>query len=188
MSPSAVLQPRADDLTKLIAGIRPEQLDAPTPCDDWTVRDLLNHLVGAAHMFGGAFAGQAPAGGDGRDAGDLVGDDPVAAWAAAVQVIASGLDTPGALEREIPMPFGPTPGTIVFEILKFDTLVHAWDLATATGQPFDPPADVVEEAIGVAQLLIAPEMRNGQVFAAEVTAPQGATPIQRLAAFTGRTV
>jgi uncharacterized protein (TIGR03086 family) len=71
--------------------------------------------------------------------------------------------------------------------LKFDLLVHCWDLATATGQPFDPPADAVEHGLQTAQMMISPELRGGP-FGTEVTAPSRATPIERLVAFTGRTV
>jgi uncharacterized protein (TIGR03086 family) len=190
MTPSDQLRPGAEAIGALLANLTPDQLGAATPCADWDVRGLLDHIVGGAHLFAAAFAGQAPAGGA-HDAGapdDLVGDDPAGAWQRAAEAFAAGIDAPGALERMIPMPWGPTPGAVVFEILTFDILVHAWDLARATGQPFDPPAAFVEPALDTARGMIAPEMRDGVTFAAEVTAPDGATPIERLAAFTGRTV
>ncbi|MSO80015.1 MAG: TIGR03086 family protein [Acidimicrobiia bacterium] len=119
---------------------------------------------------------------------DLLGDDAVAAWENAVKAFSEGVDSPGALERDVTLPFATVPGAVVLEIAKFDLLVHAWDLAQATGQKFDPPAEVVEPAISAAQMIIAPEARNGDAFGAEVTPPADATPIQRHAAFTGRAV
>lgn len=189
MNPSDQLRPGAEAVAALLADLTPEQLGAATPFAEWDVRGLLNHIVGGAHMFAAAFRGEAPAGhGPGDGPVDLVGSDPAGAWQRAAEAFAAGVDAPGALEQMVPMPWGPTPGAVVFEILKFDVLVHAWDLARATGQSFDPPAAFVEAALEVARGMISPEMRNGVSFAAEVTAPAGATPIERLAAFTGRAV
>ena len=122
-------------------------------------------------MFGAAFSGQLPAGGHDGPV-DLLGDSPAAAWQGAVDAFIAGVNSPGALENIVPMPWGPTPGTVMYELLKFDVLVHAWDLARATGQSFDP----------------SPDLRASGAFAPEVTPPAGASPIERLAAFTGRSV
>lgn len=185
MNPSDQLRTGADAITALIAGTRPDQMDGPTPCSEWSVRDVLNHVVGGAHMFAAAFSGNPAPAHDGP--GDLIGDDPAAAWAGAVDAFVASIDAPGALDNMVPMPWGDTPGPMVYEILKFDILVHAWDLARATGQPFDPPADLVENTIGVAQMMLSPQMR-ATVFGPEMPVPDGASPIDRLAAFTGRTV
>lgn len=189
MKPSDQLRPAAEAVTVLIVGTKPDQLDNPTPCADWNVRGLLNHLVGGAHMFAAAFKGAPPAGGPGGHGEvDLLGNDPAAAWQHAVDAFAAGVDAPGALEQMVPMPWGPTPGGVVFELLKFDVLVHAWDLARATGQHFDPPAAMTEGALAVARQMIRPEMRDGKSFAAEAPVAADAPAIDRLAAFTGRTV
>lgn len=184
MNPSAQLRPAADALAALIAGTTPDQLDNATPCSEWAVRDLLNHLVGGAHMFAGAFAGSAPAAPDGPV--DLLGDDLSATWQSAADTLAASIDAPGALDNLVPMPWGPTPGAVVYEILKFDVVMHAWDLARATGQEVVLPDDLVEGTLAVAQQLISPEMRASGAFGPEVAAPQGAGAIERLAAFTGR--
>jgi uncharacterized protein (TIGR03086 family) len=189
MKPSDQLRPGAEAITTLIAGMSPEQIDNTTPCDDWTVRELLNHVVGGAHMFAGAFTGQAPAGHDGHDGPvDLLGGDPAAAWQGAMEAFEAGVDSPGALDNMVPMPWGPTPGTIVYEILKFDVLVHAWDLAKATGQQVALPDEMVEGTIAVAKQFISPELRASGAFGPEVEAPAGASPIERLAAFSGRSI
>jgi uncharacterized protein (TIGR03086 family) len=92
------------------------------------------------------------------------------------------------MERPIKLPFATLPGKVMLDIAQFDLLVHAWDLAQATGQKFDPPADVVEPAVATAKMIISPEARDGDTFADEVPAPDGATPLQLLVAFTGRSV
>jgi uncharacterized protein (TIGR03086 family) len=149
----------------------------------------LNHLVGGGYMIGGALKGDAAPIDPEGPMPDLVGDDPVAAWDGSVATFAEGIDSPGALEREVTLPFGTLPGATLLEILKFDLLVHAWDLARATGQPFDAPEEVVEPTFGAAQMIVTPARNDaGEPFGPEVAAPAGASPIERLAAFSGRSV
>jgi uncharacterized protein (TIGR03086 family) len=69
-----------------------------------------------------------------------------------------------------------------------DGLVHGWDIATATGQPYDPPADVVSEVDAFARQAISADLRDGDTFATAVEAPAGASPLVQLVAFTGRNV
>ena len=188
MAPSEQLEYQAKTIHDLMANTSPEQLDNPTTCTNWQVRDLFNHLVGGGRMFSAAFKGEEGAIDLDAPMPDMLGDDPAAAWDGTVAAFREAVDAPGAIEREVTLPFGVMPGSVVLEIVKFDLLVHAWDIAQSTGQAFDPPDEVVEPAIAAAQMIIAPEARDGDTFAAEVAAPAGATPIQRLAAFSGRTV
>lgn len=186
MTASDALKYQFDTLTELIAGVRSDQLGNPTPCADWDVRGLLNHFVGGATMFAAAFAGEPLEMDPEAPAPDLVGDDPSGSWATAIDAFNRAVDQPGAVEREIQLGFGVMPGAAVLEMLKFDLTVHAWDLAQATGQAFDPPEDVVANADALAHRMINPEMRSGGAFGPEVTPPDDATPVQRLVAFTGR--
>lgn len=188
MAPSEQLDYQAKTIRGLIANTSPEQLRNATPCDKWTVRDLINHMVGGGLMFGAALKGEPVAIDADGPLPDMLGADPVAAWDGALTAFGEGIDSPGALDRDITLPFGTVPGSVVLEIAKFDLLVHAWDLAQATDQTFDPPAEIVEPAIGAAQMIITPALRDGDTFAAEVTAPAGATLIERLAAVAGRAV
>jgi uncharacterized protein (TIGR03086 family) len=188
MAPSEQLAYQVDTLTKLVANVRPDQMNAPTPCTEWDMRALLNHFVGGAGMFAAAFNGedvQIESDGPGPD---LVGDDPLGAWHAGIAAFNSAVDEPGAVDRMIALPFGTMPGGVVLEILKFDLTVHCWDVAKATGQTFEPPDDVVAHADAVARQMLTPEMRGGGAFGPEVTPPGDATPIERLVAFTGRSV
>ncbi len=188
MAPSEQLAFQASAIRGLLENTSPGELDNSTPCAQWAVRDLLKHLVGGGQMIGTALLGDAaPANPDGPMP-DLLGDDIVAAWDGSIATFSAGIDSPGALERDVALPFGTLTGAMLLEILKFDLLVHAWDLAKATGQPFDPPGEIVEPALGTAQMIITPESRGGEPFGPEVTAPSGASPIERLAAFTGRSV
>jgi uncharacterized protein (TIGR03086 family) len=188
MNPSDQSRPSAEAFAALVAGIGPDQLDNPTPCAGWSVRDLLNHVYGAGNLFAAIFAGREPAPAPDSPV-DLVGDNPLAAWLGVVDALGSAVDSPGALDRIAPMPWGPTPTAVLYELVKMDLLVHGWDLAQATGQTYDPAAEVVDPVLASARQIIAPEMRfEGGPFAAEVAAPADARPLQRLAAFTGRAI
>jgi uncharacterized protein (TIGR03086 family) len=68
-----------------------------------------------------------------------------------------------------------------------DGLVHGWDLAAATGQPYDPPAALVADVTAFAQGTL-DGLRDGETFGPATEPPADATPIERLAAYTGRTV
>jgi uncharacterized protein (TIGR03086 family) len=186
MAPSDQLQYQVDSLTKLTANIRPDQMSRPTPCSDWDVRALLNHFVGGAGMFAAAFRGEQID--TSAEPGDLVGDDPSGAFQSAIAEFNAAVDAPGAMDRVLDLPFGQIPAPQVLEILKFDLTVHCWDLATATGQTYDPPSDVVDHARAVAEQMLTPEMRGGGAFGTEAPAPASAAPIEQLAAFTGRRV
>jgi uncharacterized protein (TIGR03086 family) len=94
--------------------------------------------------------------------------------------------TPGAADRVIAAPFGEVPGSVFARFVAFDGLVHGWDLATGTGQAYAPADDLVEEVEAFAHQALAPEMRDGDTFAAETETPADARPLERLVAFSGR--
>lgn len=167
---------------RLCAGTGQAQLDDRTPCSEWAVRDLFGHLRGGATMFAAAVRGR-----DGAEPEPVPDDELAPATAAAAADLDAAFREPGALERTVDTPFGPMPGELFARLLAFDLLMHTWDLATATGQPLDVPDDVVAAADGFARQAITPELRVPGVFGAEVDAPAGASPLEQLVAFSGRT-
>lgn len=168
-------------LNELVAPLDDTQLDAPTSCANFAVRDVLEHMIGGATTFAAAFRGEAPAAP--AEATDLVG-----AFPAAMAELRSAVHSPGALERTIAAPFGDVPGDTFARFVAMDGLVHGGDIATATSQPYDPPAGVVAEVDTFTRQAISEEMRDGDTFAAAVDPPVGASPLVALVAFTGRHV
>ena len=79
------------------------------------------------------------------------------------------------------------PAHLVADILVIELLVHAWDVATATGQRVQVSDALSDYALGLARELIAPPLRNGERFAAEVAVGPDAGSLERLVAYTGRT-
>ncbi|HSL58351.1 MAG TPA: TIGR03086 family metal-binding protein [Acidimicrobiales bacterium] len=174
-------------LADLVATVRPADLRASTPCEGWTTRDLLNHVVGGAEMFAGALQGGPVHDISGR-LPDVVGDDPAGALGRAVERFGSAAESPGAADRVLPLPWGPMTGRTFLRFAAFDLLVHSWDLAVALDQPFDPPDDLVVEVEGFAHHVLDGWARDGVTFSAPAPPPDDAAPIDRLVAYTGRTV
>lgn len=170
-------------LQQLVAGTTTDQLDLPTPCADWKVRDLFAHLTGGATTFAAVVRGEEPPASLDAPADPIV----TAACSAAIADIDEAFRGPGALERTIATPFGEMPGETFARILAFDVLMHTWDLATATGRTVDVPDGVVAEIDGFARAAVRPEMRVPGLFGPEVEPPSGATTLERLVAFSGRT-
>ena len=170
-----------DTVTALIAGLTPENREMPTPCDEWTVHDLIGHMCGGAHMIAGALQGEAPP----DEAPDFLADGPAAGWSAAAAHLTVAA-TPEALTATHQMPFGEIPGEMALSIIAADHLTHAWDLATATGQQMEVSEELAEFAYQAWLPLIPAEGRTGDGFKAAVPVADDAGALERLIAYTGR--
>ncbi len=192
MEPIVLLQRTVDQAKRVVEGVRPDQLDRPTPCDDWDVRALLGHLVGGAVMFSvGADRGSVP-----EDvlatimAPDLVGDDFPQRFAGAADDIVAAFSKPGVLGTTIELPFGTMPAPAVLTMATLDLAVHTADLAHATGQSFDD-AELAEASIAVGrqtEAAMGEGFRGPRLFGAEQPAGDDAPAATRLLAFAGRKV
>jgi uncharacterized protein (TIGR03086 family) len=128
-------------------------------------------------MFTAAFLGIQPSAPDLSDV--LVGFGPT------LTELGEAMHRPGALSRTIAAPFGQLPGETFARFVVLDGLVHGWDLATATGQSYEPHDELVAEVQSFAEHAVDP-LRDGDTFASAIEPPQSASPMERLAAFTGR--
>ncbi|HUO49150.1 MAG TPA: TIGR03086 family metal-binding protein [Acidimicrobiales bacterium] len=174
---------------KVVRGTSPEQLGLSSPCTEWTVRDVINHITGGATMFAVCVEeGSVPDDLLGRlMAGDNLGDDYVTSWEVAATRAIAAFDAPGALDKTVALPFGTMPAGIALNIAIFDVLTHAADIAEATGQTLDNAA-LIETALEVGHQMIGPDLRVPGVFEPEQPAPEGASPMEQLLAFAGRKV
>jgi uncharacterized protein (TIGR03086 family) len=176
-----------DQLVPVLGGvvthIGSDQLDEPTPCTQFTVRGVLDHMIAGATSFAAAFRGEStpPADSNGPS-------DPLSRFGPAMAGLVDAMHSRGALDRAVAAPFGVVPGQAFARFVVLDGLVHGWDLATATGQPYQPSDPLVAAVDSFAREAILPAMRENGMFAVPVEAPGDATPIERLVAFTGRPV
>lgn len=163
----------------VVSGIRPDQLGNSTPCAQFDVRGVLDHMVGGATLFAAAFRGTEPTPPDTSEA--------LAAFGPALNELAAAINAPAALERTITAPFGEVTGETFARFVVLDGLVHGWDLAMATGQGYHPSDALVAEVQAFADTAL-DGLRDGETFAAATEAPRSATAIERLAACTGRPI
>jgi uncharacterized protein (TIGR03086 family) len=167
----------------VIAAVKPDQLDDPTPCTEWSVRQLINHVVTGNLMFTSMVTG-----GPRPDRNqDQFGDDPLGAFRATARDLRAAFSAEGALDRIYPTPFGEDPGTVLVNMLAIEMSIHAWDIAKATGQSTDLDPELAEWGLHSARGAL-PADRAGSPFGTEQPAPEGATAADRLAAFAGRAV
>jgi uncharacterized protein (TIGR03086 family) len=170
---------------QIVAGIGPGQWPDPTPCTELNVREVLNHLVSGNLLFA-ALARKDPP--PDRTA-DHLGDDPLGAFQRTGRELREAFSSPGALEAVYTAPFGTGPGVVLVHVRIGELLAHGWDLARATGQPADFPADLAEQSLaGLRRQLSSRPEGPGAPFGPEVAVPGDASAIDRLAGFLGRTV
>ena len=180
MEPLEQLDALGPLLAGVVGNIHPDQLSNDTPCGKFAVRDVLTHMIGGTTAFAAAFRGHseppvAPTG------------DELANFGPTLTALGESMHGPGALDRTIQAPFGEVPGDTFARFVVLDGLVHGWDMAVATGQSYEPPAALVDAAIAFGTDALEP-LRDGDTFAMATTPPANATPIERLAALTGRRV
>ena len=164
---------------EVVNAIAPDQLRRPTACAGFAVEGVLEHMIAGATSFAPAFRGE-PA------QGETGGGSVHERWRRAMAELLAAVHLPGAQERTVSAPFGEVPGSVFARFVAFDGLVHGWDLATATGQPYSPSDDVVREVHAFTREALTDAMRDGDTFAAPTDAPSDASPIEQLVAFTGR--
>jgi uncharacterized protein (TIGR03086 family) len=174
-----------EEFGRRVRAITDEQWDSPTPDEGWTVRDLVNHLVSEEVWAPPLLAGSTIEEVGDRFDGDLVGDDPKAAWEAAARAAVEAARSDAPLSRTVHVSFGEISAEEYLSQLTGDHTVHAWDLARAIGgdEALDP------ELVELAYTTFEPQIeawRGAGVFGAEVEPPAGASRQVQLLALTGR--
>lgn len=162
-----------------VAAVPDDRWNAPSPCEDWTARDVLRHVVDTQGLFLGFV---------GRELGDVgsVDEDPLGTWEAAAKVVHAELDDPERAAATYEGAFG----TARFEesvdrFLGFDLVVHRWDLARAAGvDDRIPPEDLAWAAARAEEL--GEHARRPGVLGPALEPPPDADEQTRLLAFLGR--
>jgi uncharacterized protein (TIGR03086 family) len=177
-----------DHAAGMVAGVRRDQLGAPTPCPDFTVADLVDHLVGAGWQAVTLGRDESPAGAEFPHV-DLA-DAPDQLRRAGMEAQAAWTDD-ARLAARVTLPWGEThPGVTVVNMYLAEVAGHTWDLAAATGQLERLEPRLGTTALEAARAMLRPEYRNvignGNPFGSEIEAPPDATEWERFAAFLGR--
>ena len=158
--------------------------DAPTPCTDWSVRELVDHVTSEQMWVPELLAGTAIADVGDRFDGDVLGDDPVATWRLAVDAAVAAFAQEGALGRTVELSSGPRAAHEYLDEMVTDLAIHGWDLATALH------VDETIDPLTVDRLLIEWTDRAGELghpmFADPLPTEPSDDPQTRLLAFFGR--
>lgn len=165
--------------------IRSDQLPYPTPCSDWTVQELLNHVVAVSEKVYSFVSGETD---HPRTApGDRLGDDWRGRyWETAHEVMSTLRHSVASLRRTCYLPYGTFPGDVALAIYLFDILVHGWDLASAVKVPYAMDEKATHVALEVARLVVTAEGRGQGHYGPPHAVPPDATTSERLLAITGR--
>jgi uncharacterized protein (TIGR03086 family) len=171
----------------VLANVSPDQMDQPTPCVSWTVRDLVNHIVGGTTYFAvTAETGTAPP----PSTTDHAAGDFKTEFREGAERAVRAFSADGAMDMAMTLPFGELPGSVFVLIASTDTFTHGWDLATATGQPTDLDHAVAAQLYDAVQFL--PDDFRGpdgqKPFGPKVDAPDSASAADKLAGFMGRRI
>lgn len=181
---------RADAFERKVAAVRPDQWDSPSPCEQWTARDVVRHII---DMHGvilrplGRTLTEAPS----------VDEDPLAAFRSARADVEAILDDPSMARLTCATPTGPmTIEEHIDQVPSADLPLHGWDLARATGQDDTiDPADVAHHWAAITALpadLLEKYRTPGafgpgvEVFGPEVRVEDDASPQDRLLGLIGR--
>jgi uncharacterized protein (TIGR03086 family) len=160
---------------RTLAALTASDLGRQTPCEDFTVAALVEHLVGSISGIGKAL---------GAEIADDAGATPEVRVANAAAPTLEAFNARG-LDGTVDLGFAVLPAATVANILNLEFLVHAWDFATATGRVLDVSPVLSGYVLGLARNTIQPGMR-GRSFAAETLVEESAESLDRLVAFTGR--
>jgi uncharacterized protein (TIGR03086 family) len=166
----------------LIRAVPDDAWNAPSPCEGWTARDVVQHIVDTQGMFLRLV---------GREQVDLPSctEEPLGAATAAFAQVLADLEDPDAASTTFEgQAFGTqTFAAAVDRFLSFDLVVHGWDLARATGQDDAMPSDELDRLERASQEFgDSGAMRGPGGFGPELDPPPGADRQQRILAFLGR--
>ena len=165
-----------------VGNVTAADLSNPTPCSEFDVRALLNHMIGGLGMLATAATGGQAA----MPEGDQFGSDPGRAYGDGRDAFVAALGSPGVFDRNWEMPFGSLPGAVMGNIAFMEHLTHGWDVAKATGQDTTMPTDLVSECMEMVVPMDA-MLRTPGVCGPPQSVPDDAPVQDKFIAFMGRT-
>ncbi|MEU9123372.1 TIGR03086 family metal-binding protein [Streptomyces sp. NPDC048506] len=169
-----------------VHAVRDDQWDGPTPCAEWSVRDLVNHLTAEQLWVPRLVRDGAAITDVGSDyEGDVLGDDPVETWDRAAVAAVAAFSERGALGRTVQLSYGSAPADAYCTQMMADAVVHSWDLSRAIGAEERLPGDLATAALREVEPY-APGLAASGLFAPAVEPPPDADDLVRLLCLLGR--
>jgi uncharacterized protein (TIGR03086 family) len=168
-------------VTSTISNLTADHREAATPCRDWTVHDVIEHMCQGGHMIADGLQDESPP----ENAPDFLADGPAKGWAETTAHMRSAATTE-ALSTTHQMPFGEVPGEVALSVIVADQLTHAWDLAQASGQQLAVSDELAGWAHETWKMVVPADGRTGDGFDAVVAIADDASALDKLVGYTGR--
>jgi uncharacterized protein (TIGR03086 family) len=165
----------------VIGGLSSDDRETSSPCSEWNVHEVLEHMCQGGQMIAGGLQGQAPP----DEMPDFLANGPAEGWSNAYAALADAA-TPEALTASHQMPFGEVPGEIAVSVITAEHLVHARDVAEATGQSIEVDDELAQWALDTWKVVVPAEGRDGGGFADVVPVADDASLLDQLLGYTGR--
>jgi uncharacterized protein (TIGR03086 family) len=179
----AALDRSTEHFAKLLDVVRDDQWQLPTPNPGWTVRDLVNHVVGGNRRYVVLLSGAPTAEVEALRHLEHLGEDPISAFTETAAELTDAFHTPGALEMTVHHRLSDRSGAELLVMRVIEHTLHGWDLARAIGA--DDRLDPDIAATLLAAFDADPSMLGRTSFP-PVQPVAGLDPEHRLLAITGR--
>jgi uncharacterized protein (TIGR03086 family) len=166
----------------LMRATTPDQMDAPTPCEEFTVRDLMRHLIGTARRSAGTAQGTST-----RHIPHVVAnvaDSDLAATYESITRDIRKLWQPASDGDRVTAPWGSCTALEALRGFTVETITHGWDLAVATGQPREAPDQIADRCLLFASAVI-PDRLRGVMYGKPTADSREDPPTTRLAHLLG---
>ena len=185
MSLHTDLADAADSAARTVDNITPAQLGGPTPCTEWDVRTLLNHVIlWTSHSLERRAHGESVAP-ELMERDFAAAQDFAAAYRAQLDRALAAWADPAVWDRELDVMGGKTPAADVGALMIAELVLHGWDLAAATGQDYSVSGSAAEAALRAVEAN-AELFRQYKGFADPVPAAASARVLDRVLALSGR--
>lgn len=170
-----------------VSRVRPDRLDAETPCAGWRLRDLLEHMIAQNHGFAAAARGSE----DTEVWSVRASADPVADYRASADDVLAAFAAEDVFERALLLPEVTDqriPATRVIGFHLVDSVVHAWDVARSIGETIAVDPDVAAAALEISLAVPDGPERTapGAAFAPALSVPEQAPTLDRILLLLGR--
>jgi uncharacterized protein (TIGR03086 family) len=168
-----------------LSDVSQDQLGLPTPCSEWVVQDLMEHIVSATDFF--AEVADLGAASDDRDWPEYDAKELAPAFRRHSDRLVAAFERDGAMDRSMLLPSGPTSGSICIQVAVGELFVHSWDLQRSTGQPVGHN-DIADVLLTSDWMALCDQVRASSTppIGPSVAAGDGSASIERLVALLGR--
>jgi uncharacterized protein (TIGR03086 family) len=184
MDEATAFRRASEGYVRLARQVSTPQWSASTPCADWNVRALVNHVAGEYLWVPELMEGKTVADVGSRLDGDVLGEDPLGALVAAARAAQAAAGEGDALTRIVHLSFGDVPGAEYLKQMAVDSVIHSWDLARSIDVDATLDPDLVDFSYEELQHH-AEDWRSGGAFGPAKVPADGSTQ-SLLLALTGR--